>query len=225
MILLEVKNLTKTYKDGEHNVKVLKNINLTMQRGEFVSIQGVSGAGKSTFLNILGALDFPDKGDILVNGQSLSMQYSYKTIYKYRRKMIGFIFQSHYLMADFTVLENVMLPLQILGREKKHAQKKAEEILDKIGLKERMTHYPTQISGGESQRVAVARAMVHSPALILADEPTGNLDSTNTKIFINLLKDLQKNESLTILMVTHEKELANTAQTRYNMQDGELHQS
>lgn len=220
--LLKVEDLRKTYKDGETQVEVLKGIDLTMQRGDFASIRGASGAGKSTFLNLLGALDIPDNGSIEVDGENLLKHHKSNTIHLYRRKQIGLIFQNHYLMPDFTVVENVMIPLLMLKQKKKQAHEAAMQMLKNVGIEHRASHYPSQISGGESQRAAVARALVHSPPLVLADEPTGNLDSKNTANLIDLLARLQKEQQLTILVVTHEEDLASVAQQQYEMHDGLL---
>ena len=222
MNVLEIENVYKTYRDGEANTRVLEDINLQVPEGEFVSIQGASGVGKSTFLNLVAALDKPDSGNIKVNGLNLDEYYKSKSIHLYRQKQIGFIFQNHYLLPDFTVLENVMLPLLNMGFNKKISAEKAQKILDQIGLLNRGHHYPSQISGGESQRVAVARAMVHEPPLILADEPTGNLDNKNTQMFVDLLTNLQKERNLTILLVTHDTYLASLASMKKTMKDGRL---
>ena len=220
--IIEIKNLTKCYASGHGKLEVIKGVNLTINTGDFISIQGASGSGKSTFLNLLGGLDKYDSGDIIVEGKSLQEFYSFGTIDYYRNNYLSFIFQNHYLMADFTILENVMLPLIIKDEKTKTAKILAKDMLEKVGLADRSNHYPNQISGGESQRVAVARALVARPPLILADEPTGNLDSGNTANFIEILNELQAQYKLTIVMVTHEKDLAKTAQRQFNMVDGNL---
>lgn len=222
MNLLEVENLVKTYRDGDRSVEVLRNLNFSMQEGEFVSIRGSSGAGKSTLLNMLGALDKPTSGEIRIRSEALSSYYRNDKIHLFRRKMIGFIFQNFYLMSDFTILENVMMPLLVHGEKKKPAQEKALHILDRVGLLKRAEHFPSEISGGESQRVAACRAVITSPPLILADEPTGNLDSQNRKIFIDLLHQLKEEHNLTILVVTHEEALAESAGRQLMMEDGVL---
>ncbi len=222
MKLLEVTNLVKRYRDGEARVDVIRQINFSMNEGDFVSIRGASGAGKSTFLNLLGALDTFDEGDILMQNKSLRLYAKEEGLAAYRRDKIGFIFQNHYLMADFTVLENAMFPLLIQKKKKIEARDRAAGILNRVGLGHRLHHYPSQISGGESQRAAVARALVHEPALVLADEPTGNLDAKNRRLFIELLNSLQQEKNLSILVVTHEEDLASAAQRQYLMQDGQL---
>lgn len=222
MNLLEVENLVKTYRDGDRSVEVLRNLNFSMQEGEFVSIRGSSGAGKSTLLNMLGALDKPTSGEIRIRSEALSSYYQNDKIHLFRRKMIGFIFQNFYLMSDFTIVENVMMPLLVSGEKKKPAKEKALSLLDKVGLLKRAEHFPSEISGGESQRVAACRAVISSPPLILADEPTGNLDSHNRKIFIDLLHQLKEEHNLTILVVTHEEALAESAEKQLIMEDGIL---
>ncbi len=222
MPILEVTDLHKTYRDGEAFAEVLKGISFSVESGEFVAIQGPSGAGKSTLLNLLGALDKPDSGKIVIDGLELTAEIKHKTVDVFRRDKIGFIFQNHYLMQEFSVLENVMLPLRAQGVPNAEAKEKAAKILKRIGLDHRMNHYPSQISGGESQRVAVARAVVKNPPLVLADEPTGNLDSDNRQRFIDVLNTLQAEDKLTIIVVTHESELAMAASRRLLMRDGKI---
>jgi lipoprotein-releasing system ATP-binding protein len=222
MPILEVSELHKTYRDGDVRAEVLKGINFSVNAGEFMAIQGPSGAGKSTLLNLLGALDRPDSGKIVIDGLELTATVKNARIDLFRRDKIGFIFQNHYLMQEFTVIENVMLPLRAQGIGKAVAKVKAASILERIGLAHRMNHFPSQISGGESQRVAVARAVVKNPPLILADEPTGNLDSENRQRFIDVLNALQAEDNLTIIVVTHESELAMAASRRLMMRDGML---
>jgi ABC-type lipoprotein export system ATPase subunit len=220
--ILEVSDLHKTYRDGEIMAEVLKGITFTVAAGEFVAIQGPSGAGKSTLLNLLGALDKPDSGKIVIDGLELTSAVRADRIDVFRRDKIGFIFQNHYLMQEFTVVENVMLPLRVQGKSYAEAKETAARVLTRVGLSHRMEHYPSQISGGESQRVAVARAVVKSPPLILADEPTGNLDSDNRARFIEVLNTLQAEDRLTVIVVTHEAELAMAASRRLLMRDGQL---
>lgn len=218
--MVSVKNICKVYRDGENYVRVLDNVNLLVNTAEFISIRGASGAGKSTFLNMLGALDSPDSGEIEVENTRLSDYKKQSRLHDYRREKVGFIFQNHYLMPDFTVLENVMMPLLMNKVPKAQAQEQAKAILERTGLSHRLTHFPSQISGGESQRVAVARAVVKKPPLVLADEPTGNLDSQNKAKFIELLSKLQSQDNLTVVVVTHEPDLANSAHAKYIMVDG-----
>jgi len=220
--ILEVSDLHKTYRDGEIMAEVLKGITFSVAPGEFVAIQGPSGAGKSTLLNLLGALDKPDSGKIVIDGLELTSAVRADRVDLFRRDKIGFIFQNHYLMQEFTVVENVMLPLRVQGKSYAEAKEIAARVLTRVGLGHRMEHYPSQISGGESQRVAVARAVVKSPPLILADEPTGNLDSDNRARFIEVLNTLQAEDHLTVIVVTHESELAMAASRRLLMRDGQL---
>lgn len=221
-MLLKVTDIHKTYRDGEVTANVLKGITFEIAKGEFVAIQGSSGAGKSTLLNLLGALDTPDSGEILVDGLSLTASIKREAVEQYRRDKVGFIFQNHYLMQEFTVLENVMLPLRAQNAPRAEARDKARKTLERVGMGHRLEHFPSQISGGESQRVAVARAVVKNPPLILADEPTGNLDSENRQRFIDVLNTLQAEDQLTIIVVTHEAELAMAASRRLFMRDGRL---
>lgn len=220
--ILAVSDVHKTYRDGEIMAEVLKGITFTVAAGEFVAIQGPSGAGKSTLLNLLGALDKPDSGKIVIDGLELTSAVRADRMDVFRRDKIGFIFQNHYLMQEFTVVENVMLPLRVQGKSYREAKETAARVLTRVGLAHRMEHYPSQISGGESQRVAVARAVVKSPPLILADEPTGNLDSDNRARFIEVLNTLQAEDRLTVIVVTHEAELAMAASRRLLMRDGKL---
>jgi ABC-type lipoprotein export system ATPase subunit len=220
--ILAVSDVHKTYRDGEIMAEVLKGITFTVAAGEFVAIQGPSGAGKSTLLNLLGALDKPDSGKIVIDGLELTSAVRADRMDVFRRDKIGFIFQNHYLMQEFTVVENVMLPLRVQGKSYREAKETAARVLTRVGLAHRMEHYPSQISGGESQRVAVARAVVKCPPLILADEPTGNLDSDNRARFIEVLNTLQAEDRLTVIVVTHEAELAMAASRRLLMRDGKL---
>jgi len=220
--ILDVTDLHKTYRDGEILADVLKGITFSVEPGEFVAIQGPSGAGKSTLLNLLGALDRPDRGKIVIDGLELTADVKKSQLDIFRRDKIGFIFQNHYLMQEFTVLENVTMPLRAQGYTKAEATERAQQVLARVGLSHRVEHFPSQISGGESQRVAVARAVVKSPPLILADEPTGNLDSENRHRFIDVLNTLQAEDKLTVIVVTHEAELAMAASRRLLMRDGRL---
>ena len=220
--VIKVKNLCKSYTIGGQNIEILKALNFQMDKGSFVAIRGASGMGKSTFLNIIGALDSFDMGEVEVAGCRLDTIKQQDDLYLYRRSKVGFIFQEHYLLPDFTILENTILPLLLNGYSKKNAIAKALDYLSKIGLEQRITHYPNQISGGESQRVAALRAIIHEPDIILADEPTGNLDSMNSKKFIDILSNLSHTLNLSILVVTHDTELSNMADISYNMVDGQI---
>ncbi len=203
------------------NLKVLKELDFEVKKGEFVSIIGASGSGKTTLLHLLGTLENTDGGEIIIDGRSVQ-KLSAKELAIFRNQKIGFIFQFHNLLAEFSALENVCLPAYIAGISKKQAEKKAKEILNMLGLGNRMTHKSDELSGGEQQRVAVARALINSPAVILADEPSGNLDSKNAKELHKLLLKLNQEKGQTIIIVTHNNELANMANRKLEMVDGKL---
>ena len=203
------------------NLKVLKELDLEIEKGEFVSIVGASGSGKTTLLQLLGTLENTDSGEIIIDEKSVQ-KLSAKELAIFRNQKIGFIFQFHNLLAEFSALENVCLPAYIARISKKQAEKKAKEILNMLGLGDRMTHKSGELSGGEQQRVAVARALINSPAVILADEPSGNLDSKNAKDLHKLLLKLNQEKGQTIVIVTHNNELANMANRKLEMVDGKL---
>ena len=203
------------------NLKVLKGLDLHIEKGEFVSIVGASGSGKTTLLQLLGTLEKTDSGEIVVDGKSVS-NLSEKELSSFRNKEIGFVFQFHNLLVEFSALENVCLPAYIGGKSKKETEKKAIEILSMLGMQERLSHKPNELSGGEQQRVAVARALINSPSIILADEPSGNLDSKNAKDLHELLLKLNQETGQTIVIVTHNNELANMANRKLEMVDGKL---
>ena len=203
------------------NLKVLKGLDLHIEKGEFVSIVGTSGSGKTTLLQLLGTLENTDSGEIIIDEKAVQ-KLSEKELAIFRNQKIGFVFQFHNLLAEFSALENVCLPAYIAGISKKQAEKKAKEILSILGLENRMTHKPGELSGGEQQRVAVGRALINSPAVILADEPSGNLDSKNAKDLHKLLLKLNQERGQTIVIVTHNDELANMANRKLEMVDGKL---
>jgi len=203
------------------NLKVLKGIDLHIQKGEFVSIVGASGSGKTTLLQLLGTLDKLSVGDLVINSKQINKLDDW-ALSKFRNKEIGFVFQFHNLLVEFSALENVCLPAFIAGKNKKEAEQKATEILTMLGMQERLSHKPNELSGGEQQRVAVARALINSPAIILADEPSGNLDSKNAKDLHQLLLKLNQETGQTIVIVTHNNELANMANRKLEMVDGKL---
>ena len=203
------------------NLKVLKGVDLDIKKGEFVSIVGASGAGKTTLLQLLGTLDNVQNGSLVINGKQVN-KLSQKELSSFRNKEIGFVFQFHNLLVEFSALENICLPAYIAGKSKKEAEAKATEILTMLGMQERLSHKPNELSGGEQQRVAVARALINSPAIILADEPSGNLDSKNAKDLHNLLLKLNQETGQTIVIVTHNNELANMANRKLEMVDGKL---
>jgi len=215
--MIQVNNIHKSF----GNIEVLKGINLYVKKGELVSIVGASGAGKTTLLQIIGTLSNFDQGEIIINNININ-NLKDKQLSKFRNQNIGFVFQFHHLLPEFSALENVSLPLLIQKKPKAEAEKKAEEILSFLNLDHRLTHKPHQLSGGEQQRIAIARALVTSPSVILADEPTGNLDSQNTREIINLLKDLQKKMNQTIVIVTHNLALANATDRIFSIRDGKI---
>ena len=203
------------------NLQVLKGVDLHIKKGEFVSIVGASGAGKTTLLQLLGTLDYIQAGSLIINNKEIN-KLNQKELAKFRNKELGFVFQFHNLLVEFSALENVCLPAYIAGKSKKEAEAKATEILTMLGMQERLSHKPNELSGGEQQRVAVARALINSPAIILADEPSGNLDSKNAKDLHNLLLKLNQETGQTIVIVTHNNELANMANRKLEMVDGKL---
>lgn len=215
--MIHTTGITKSF----GSLQVLKGIDLTINKGEFVSIIGASGAGKTTLLQIIGSLDKADQGELIVDGINLN-QLSDKQLTAFRNKHVGFVFQFHQLLPEFTALENVCIPGFIAGRKKQEVEAQAKELLKKMGLAERIGHKPNQLSGGEKQRVAVARALINQPSLILADEPSGSLDSANKKELHSLLRELCNEYGLTILVVTHDKELAEVSDRIIEMRDGNI---
>ena len=215
--MLRARNIEKHY----GSLHVLKNVDINIAKGEIVSIVGSSGAGKSTFLHILGTLDKPDKGEVMLHDQRID-KLSGKALSKFRNKNIGFIFQFHHLLPEFTALENVCIPGWIAGNKKKDTENRAIELLSTLGLGQRLTNKPNQLSGGEQQRVAVARALINNPAIIMADEPTGNLDSANAKELHQLFIDLRNKYQQTFLIVTHNEELARMSDRILMMKDGKI---
>ena len=214
-IIIQAKGIEKSF--GQ--LKVLKGINFTVQRAEVVSIVGASGAGKSTLLQILGTLMRPDAGTLEIDGYSVD-NLSGNELSAFRNRKIGFVFQQHHLLPEFTALENVMIPAFIAGRPEKEAREKALELLKVMGLSDRTTHKPSELSGGEQQRVAVARALVNNPAILFADEPSGNLDSKTKQELHQLFFTLRDTLGQTIVIVTHDPELANMCDRCLVMQDG-----
>jgi len=203
------------------NLKVLKGVNLHINKGEFVSITGASGAGKTTLLQLLGTLDEVQTGSLIINNKEVNT-LNQKELASFRNKEIGFVFQFHNLLIEFTALENVCLPAFIAGTDKKQAEQKGLELLALLGLTDRVNHKPDELSGGEQQRVAVARALINSPSIILADEPSGNLDSKNAEELHNLLLKLNKELGQTFVIITHNKELANLGSRKLEMKDGKI---
>ena len=203
------------------NLKVLKGVNLHINKGEFVSITGASGAGKTTLLQLLGTLDDVQTGSLTINNKEVNT-LNQKELASFRNKEIGFVFQFHNLLVEFTALENVCLPAYILGTDKKKAEQKGLALLALLGLTDRANHKPDELSGGEQQRVAVARALINSPSIILADEPSGNLDSKNAEELHNLFLKLNKELGQTFVIITHNKELANLGSRKLEMKDGKI---
>ena len=213
--ILKAGNISKTY----GTVDVLKEIDFSVQQGEVVSIVGASGAGKSTLLHILGSLDRADTGWVKINDEEISSMND-KTLSAFRNQHIGFIFQFHNLLPEFTAVENVLLPAMIGKRNIKEAEVRAKELLGFLGLSHRFTHYPNQLSGGEQQRVAVARALINDPLIVFADEPSGNLDTHNAEELHQLFFDLRKTYNQTFVIVTHNEKLADLSDRKVVMQDG-----
>ena len=219
MNLLEIKNLSKIYGKGETAVKALKDVSFSVKKGEFVAVIGESGSGKSTLLNMIGALDTPTSGKVFINGKDIfSMKDRNLTIF--RRRNIGFIFQSFNLIPELTVEQNMMFPVFL--DYKKPDKDYLEELLSVLNLKERRNHLPSELSGGQQQRTAIGRALITRPALILADEPTGNLDSKNSSEVIALLRETSRKYEQTIIMITHNRSIAATADRVLNVSDGIL---
>lgn len=219
MNILEVRNISKTYGKGESAVHALKNVSFSVQKGEFIAIVGESGSGKSTLLNMTGGLDTPTSGEIFIDGKNIfTMKESKLTIF--RRRNIGFIFQNFNLIPELTVEQNIIFP--ILLDYQKPDKKYLEELLDILKLKERRNHLPSQLSGGQQQRVAIGRALITRPSIILADEPTGNLDTHNSSEVITLLKEAAKKYEQTIVMITHSQSIAQTADRILEVSDGVL---
>jgi len=220
-VILKVTNIVKNYVSGAETLNILKGINFEINEGMSAAVSGRSGSGKSTLLNIIGGLDSADEGSVLIGNDEIT-SLSEKELSVYRSKRIGFIFQFHYLLKDFTALENVMLPAYIAGIKKKDAMDTAMSLLADVKLDDRHGHFPSQLSGGERQRVAVARSMVNDPALILADEPTGNLDPQNSEIVAQLLYEGAQKRGKTLIVVTHDKNVAARASIQLLLENGQL---
>lgn len=217
--MIQLKNVEKVYRTDRIETLALMNVNLTVKAGEFISIMGPSGCGKSTLLNIIGLLDVPSKGQLFINGQEIN-NYSDKNLAKIRNQEVGFIFQSFHLISDLSVLDNVEIPLLYRKLSSRQRRKLALAALESVGLTARLNHFPAQLSGGQQQRVAIARAIVGKPKIILADEPTGNLDSQMGEEVINILNTLNKQEQTTIVMVTHDPRMAELTERTVRIFDG-----
>jgi len=222
-VVVRTVGLARRYKMGDTFVDALRGVDLEIARGEFVALVGPSGSGKSTVLNLIGGLDRPSEGEIWIDGAELSASDE-KALTRHRRRHVGFVFQSFNLLPRLTAEENVALPLIFGGVAENERRARARELLERVGLAERLTHRPTQLSGGEQQRVAIARALVGQPALLLADEPTGNLDTTTGVEIMRLLKELNQEHGLTLLVVTHDPEVAAFADRVVRLRDGQVDQ-
>ena len=220
-VILQCHDLTKSYTQGGLNVDVLTGVGLTIGVGERVAIMGASGSGKSTLLHLLGGLERPTSGEVILDGNKLHKIREYK-LGKLRNRCLGFIYQFHHLLGEFTVTENVAMPLLIGGKSVKFSKQQAEELLQRVGLGHRLEHKPGELSGGERQRAAVARALVNRPKCILADEPTGNLDSKTAEQVYQLMLELNKELNISFLVVTHDVELAGKMDTVLHMEDGKV---
>lgn len=219
--LLEVRNLCKTYITGANRLEVLKGIDLNLQAGTTTALVGASGAGKSTLMHLLGTLDRPSSGTVCFRGEDI-FKKNERQLASFRNHSIGFVFQFHHLLPEFTALENVMMPALISGTKKAKAREIAESLLSDVGLAQRMTHRPGELSGGEQQRVAIARALVLEPELLLADEPTGNLDMKTSDTIHAMLSELQIKKGLTLIVVTHNERLADAMGTTIHLLDGRV---
>ncbi len=220
--VIECRGLTKSYWDGNRELKILRGIDVSVRDGEVLAISGPSGVGKSTLLHIMGTLDRPTKGDVFFRGNSLA-KMSRAAVNRIRNEQIGFVFQFYHLLGDFTALENVMMPALCRGKRRGVSKPRAEELLVKVGLAERMTHKPGELSGGEQQRVAIARALLNDPSVVLADEPTGNLDEATGEDILDLLWRLNESEKMTLVLVTHDEHLAAKAGRCVHLHEGLLH--
>ncbi len=226
--MLTAKNISKSYTiPGKRTIQILRGVDLTVGEGEMVTIIGASGSGKTTLLNLLGTLDTPDSGEIMFDKELLFKDTKYtlsqKALARFRNQKIGFVFQFHHLLSDFTALENVAMPEFIATGKLIPAKKRAGELLQSLGLAERFDHLPSELSGGEQQRVAIARALMNNPKLVLADEPSGNLDNQNSRILYELMARLSKERRTSFIIVTHNEEFAALADRCLRMADGNLH--
>lgn len=221
-IILKAENIFKTFtSDSQAKIDVLKDVSLEIEKNKINLIIGASGAGKSTLLHILSGLDIPDKGKVFFNDINI-FKLSQDKLAKFRNENIGFIFQFHHLLPEFTALENVAIPIMIKTKSISNAKERAKEILEIVGLKDRINHKPSELSGGEAQRVAVARAIANNPQIIFADEPTGNLDSANSNLINNLFFEIRDNFNTTFLIVSHNPELINLGEKIFEMKDGQI---
>ena len=221
MAILEVRNLTKTIDTGTHRVEILRGINLEVPAGQFVAIMGASGSGKSTLLGLLAGLDTATGGQVILDGTDIT-GLNEDELAVVRGTKIGFVFQSYQLIPTLTAEENVLLPHELMGLDARSGEARAKELLTRVGLPDRMDHYPVQLSGGEQQRVALARALINTPAIVLADEPTGNLDSKNSNIVLDMMRHSNRELGQTVLMITHNPAAAAYGDRIIHMRDGEI---
>lgn len=222
--MIKLKDVEKTYKMGETEVRALRGLDLEIKDGQFVAIVGPSGSGKSTLMHIIGALDVPDKGEVLMNGENISI-YSENELANLRGERVGFVFQTFNLIHTLNSLENVTLPMTFQGTHRREREKRGKELLEKVGLGNRLEHKPAELSGGEQQRVAIARALINNPKILLADEPTGNLDTDTGRGIMDLLKELNEEHGMTVVIVTHNPKDADYAHQKVHMVDGKLVES
>ena len=219
--ILNAYGIRKTYRSGSDTLLILDDVSLKLYPGDFVSLMGVSGSGKSTFLNILGTMDAPDTGHVLIHGiDTVCLKES--ELAEFRRKHIGFVFQFHYLLPEFSICENVAMPLMIAGESRTHALKKALELMDYLGIVERRDHFPAEISGGEKQRAAICRALIARPDIIFADEPTGNLDRETGNQVLNLFQKINRDFKQCFFLVTHDESIGTVASRQYLLKDATL---
>lgn len=221
MSIIKLNKIKKSYLDADKKLSVLNDISLDVSKGDFIAITGASGCGKSTLLHLIGLLDEPDAGELSYEGVE---RKSIKSMELFRNKNIGFVFQFHYLLEDFTAVENVMIPLLVQKVKKKSALEQAAKVLNELGLQDRLHHFPNQLSGGEEQRVAIARAIVTSPKIIIADEPTGNLDKDTSRVVMDIIRKLNK-DGLTVIFVTHDHSLVQESDHHYILSDGILNRN
>ena len=222
--MINLKKISRTFILPSGDIDAVKNVSLKIKKGEFIIISGPSGAGKTTLLNMVSGIDFPSSGEVMISGNSIK-SFSKNQLNELRRKTIGMVFQAHALMPLLSAYENVELPLRILGISGKERKNKTEEILEILGLKYRMSHRPYELSGGERQRVSVARALVRKPKILVADEPTSQLDSVNTEIVFEQIKDICKKFNTTVVLATHDKRMKKFGDKLFNMRSGELNEN
>lgn len=219
--VLQAKDITKTFFQGKEKIEILKGVNLEVKSGQKIAIVGESGSGKSTLLHICGMLDKQTEGEVILLNKS-SNKITFKQKLKARQKDIGFVYQQSFLLSDFSAIENILMPVKIAGLDKKSSLEKAKSLLEKIGLKDRIKNRPSELSGGEKQRLAIVRAIINSPKIIFADEPTGNLDSKNSLIVSNLLFSLVEEEKTALMLITHNQELAKACDVVFSLKEGRL---